>query len=287
MTASAEPMSNGDQNLDAATVDGFGREWQRFDQMGAPESELGRVFDLYFELFPWEQLPPAAVGFDAGCGSGRWARFVAPIVGMLHCVDASSEALEIAQRALAGQPNCVFHNVSVAAMPFEPGTMDFGYALGVLHHLPDPAAGLRACVRVLRPGAPLLIYVYYALDARPWWYRSLWRVSDLARRGIARLPHQVQYLLSDLVAGLVYWPLARASLLLDRAGRRLDNVPLAAYRHAAFYTMRTDAFDRLATRLERRFTADQVRTMMLDAGLRDVSLSQDFPYWSAIGFRAE
>jgi methylase of polypeptide subunit release factors len=32
-----------------------------------------------------------------GCGSGRWARFVAPHVGRLHCIDPSS-ALAVARQ---------------------------------------------------------------------------------------------------------------------------------------------------------------------------------------------
>lgn len=244
-------------NLDPATVEGFGREWQRFDQTGLPASELGRVFDLYFALFPWERLAPDATGFDAGCGSGRWARFVAPQVGKLHCLDASREALDVARRALKNHSNCVFHNVSIGDMPFAQGTMDFGYALGVLHHLPDPLAGLRACVRALRPGAPLLIYVYYALDGRPWWYRFLWHASDLVRQVTSRLPYRGQYLLSSTVAAVMYWPLARVAKLLALRGRGVENFPLSAYRQASFYTMRTDAFDRMSTRLERRFTVDE------------------------------
>lgn len=29
------------------------------------------------------------IGFDLGCGSGRWAFFVAPKVAKLHCIDRS------------------------------------------------------------------------------------------------------------------------------------------------------------------------------------------------------
>ena len=50
----------------------------------------------------------------ASCGSGRLARFVAPRVGRLHCIDPSS-ALAVAQSTLADQPNVQFHQASVAA----------------------------------------------------------------------------------------------------------------------------------------------------------------------------
>ena len=82
------------------------------------------------------------MGFDAGCGSGRWAALVAPRVGHLHCVDASSDALSVARRKLAGLSNVSFHDAPVDAMPLPDSSMDFGYSLGVLHHIPDTPAGL-------------------------------------------------------------------------------------------------------------------------------------------------
>src|SRR5262245_9851309 len=104
-------------NVDAATVEGFGDEWKRFDQSRASSEELRELFRQYFKLFPWDELPRDAVGFDAGCGSGRWAQFVLPRVGTLHCIDASGEALEVAKRNLNGFTNARFHHASVAEMP--------------------------------------------------------------------------------------------------------------------------------------------------------------------------
>ena len=112
------------------------------------------MFESYFDVFPWDLLAPSAVGEDIGCGSGRWARCVAPRVGTLHCVDASEAAVVAAQKNLSGIGNCQFHVAAVADLPFAEATLDFAYSLGVLHHLPDAWAGLRACVRTLNPGAP-------------------------------------------------------------------------------------------------------------------------------------
>ena len=154
-------------NLDADTVAGFGDEWTRFDQSALPEDERKAVFALYFRVFPWEALPPAATGFDLGCGSGRWACEVAPRVGTLHCVDASSAAVKVARKNLAGYDNCIFHVAGVDRIPLPDGSMDFGYSLGVLHHVPDTQAALRACVAKLKPGAPFLIYLYSAFRQSP------------------------------------------------------------------------------------------------------------------------
>jgi SAM-dependent methyltransferase len=272
-------------NLDRATVDGFGDEWSRFDQSALGEEEHRALFEKYFRIFPWAQLPPAAAGFDLGCGSGRWAKLVAPRVGHLTCVDASERALEVARRLLAGQPNCRFVHASVDRLPIEPGTMDFGYSLGVLHHVPDTAAGLRACVRCLKPGGVFLVYLYYAFDNRPAWYRAVWQVSELGRHVVSRLPHPLRHALSQLAAAGIYWPLARGAALAERAGADVRHLPLAFYRHQSFYTMRTDALDRFGTRLEQRFSRAEITRMMEAAGLGGITFSDQAPFWCAVGVR--
>lgn len=273
-------------NLDRAVVDSFGDEWTRFDQSALSRDELLDQFDGYFNVFPWERLGPDAEGMDVGCGSGRWARLVAPRVGTLHCIDASDGALAVARRNLAALPNCRFAHASVQAIPIEDGALDFGYCLGVLHHIPDTQAGLNACVAKLKPGAPFLVYLYYALDGRPGWFKALWRLSDVLRRAIAHSPDPIRFFVCDLIAATVYWPLSRFAGLMERLGRDVSNLPLSPYRHRAFYSLRTDALDRFGTRLEQRFSRDQVRAMMEASGLADIRFSTRSPFWCAVGLKA-
>lgn len=237
-------------NIDHAVVRGFGEEWTRFDQSDLDATELTTIAERYFAIFPWEQLSRDATGFDLGCGSGRWAKFVAPRVGELHCIDASEAALAVARRNLSGEPNVHFHHASVGALPLPRGSQDFGYSLGVLHHVPDPAAGLRDTVTYLKPGAPFLVYLYYAFDNRPAWFRAIWRASDVVRRGVARLPAAPRHLVADVLAAAVYFPLARLARAVERLGIDVRNMPLAAYRDHSFYVMRTDSLDRFGTRVE-------------------------------------
>jgi ubiquinone/menaquinone biosynthesis C-methylase UbiE len=273
------------KNIDSKTVEGFGEEWARFDQAPVGKDEASFIFNEYFHIFPWERLPRGAVGFDLGCGTGRWAARVAPRVGRLHCIDASEKALAVARRNLAPYPNCVLHLASVDNIPLPDGAMDFGYSLGVLHHVPDTAAGLQACAAKLKRGAPFLVYLYYAFDNRPAWFRGIWRLSDLLRRGIARCPVRAKHFLCDAIALAAYLPLARAARVWEWCGGEVANFPLSAYRRLSFYSMRTDALDRFGTRLEQRFTAREIRAMMEDAGFEDVSFSDGVPYWCAIGYK--
>lgn len=270
-------------NYDPAVVEGFGSEWQRFDQRSIEHREALELFNRYFAIFPWDTLPAKARGVDAGCGSGRWARFVAPRVGTLHCVDASAEALRVAKGNLQAFGNCRLHLATLDSMPLADCSLDFGYSLGVLHHIPDTPSALRACVRALKPGAPFLLYLYYAFDNRPAWFRAIWRASDRLRLLLSRSPSTVRNIVCDLLALSVYLPLARTAKVAARMGASVDHIPLSAYRDQSFYVMRTDALDRFGTRLEKRFRREEIRQMMAEAGLGEIQFHDGPPYWVAVG----
>jgi ubiquinone/menaquinone biosynthesis C-methylase UbiE len=207
-------------------------------------------------------------------------------VDTLHCVDASGRALSVAERNLADYPNCRFHLASIDAMPLSESSMDFGYSLGVLHHIPDTLSALRACVRTLKPGAPFLLYLYYAFDNRPAWFRAMWRVSDVLRQLISRSPFGVKRVVCDVCAACVYWPLARFARVAESLGASIDHFPLSTYRNQSFYVMRTDALDRFGTSLEKRYTRLEIRQMMEQTGLAEVRFRDEMPYWVAVGIKA-
>jgi len=49
--------------------------------------------------------------------------------------------------------------------------------------------------------------------------------------------------------------------------------------------MRTDAYDRFCTSLEKRFTRKQIEQMFLDAGFEAIRFSDDVPFWCALGLK--
>ncbi|MFL6861736.1 MAG: class I SAM-dependent methyltransferase [Allosphingosinicella sp.] len=272
-----------DRNIDVKTVEGFGEEWDAYDQQDLPPAEHRRLFEQYFSPFPFDSLPDGAEGFDLGCGSGRWALLAAERVGHLHCIDPSPKALDVARRRLAGVANVSFHLAGVDAIPLADGSQDFGYSLGVLHHVPDTRAAMASCVRKLKPGAPFLVYLYYSFDNRPPWFRAVWKTSEMGRAVISRLPFPLRKASTTAVAALVYWPLSRAATLLEKAGVPVSAFPLSAYRYRSFYSLRTDALDRFGTRLEQRFSKAEIRQMMIDCGLTAIEFREDEPFWVACG----
>jgi ubiquinone/menaquinone biosynthesis C-methylase UbiE len=207
-------------------------------------------------------------------------------VGILHCIEPSSEALRVARKNLAGLDGVRFSQSSVEEMNIADGSMDFGYCLGVLHHVPDTRAGIQSAVTKLKPGAPFLIYLYYAFDNQPKWFRAIHGVTAAFRVVLSRTPFQLRYAASQVIAAAVYWPMARAARIVERLGINVHSFPLAYYRDRQFYVMRTDALDRFGTRLEKRFTKAEIREMLETAGLRDITFSQTAPFWTAVGIKA-
>jgi len=276
-------MINRSVNIDEATVLGFGEEWASFTQEELDPAEQQKLFDQYFSVFPFDELPDDAEGFDLGCGSGRWAELAARRVGRLHCIDPAAKALAVARRRLKDVANVSFHECGVDDIPLGEASQDFGYSIGVLHHIPDTEAALAACIGKLKPGAPFLTYIYYAFDNRPGWFRVLWKVSELGRGAISRLPFGARKAATTAIAAAVYWPLARGVSLLEKAGVKVDNLPLAEYRYRSFYSMRTDSLDRFGTRLEQRFSRAEIEAMMRRCGLADIRFREGPPFWVACG----
>lgn len=276
---------SGKENFDPEVVEGFGNEWRRFDQSALKLSETQTLFNQYFAIFPWACLSEKSEGFDLGCGSGRWAKFVSPRVAKLYCIDASEAAIKVAKRNLSANSNCEFYCATTDNMPMADHSMDFGYSLGVLHHIPDTVSALRSCTKKLKQDAPFLLYLYYAFDNRPPWFKFIWKLSEAGRFILSRSPFRLKSIICDLIAMMVYWPLARMAKFAERVGASVDNMPLSAYRNQSFYVMRTDALDRFGTRLEKRFTKQQIKNMMEEAGLQDIRFNEGPPYWVAVGIK--
>nr|ADD96615.1 2 polyprenyl 3 methyl 5 hydroxy 6 metoxy 1 4 benz oquinol methylase [uncultured organism MedDCM-OCT-S12-C71] len=267
---------HGSVNKDSKVIDDFGDEWQRYGYVDFDRAALENNFAQYFDIFPWHQISENSEGFDMGCGSGRWAQFVAPRVGRLNCIEPS-QAIEVAKRNLAEHNNVSFYKETTEECSIEPASQDFGYCLGVLHHIPNTEAALGDCEKLLKSGAPLLLYLYYNFENRPLWFRALWRISDVMRQVICRLPASTKTIVCELIALTVYWPLARLALLARKILNNA-NMPLVDYADKPYYQMRNDALDRFGTRIEQRFSKTEIKGMLTRCGFVEIRFSDQRPF---------
>ena len=139
----------------------------------APLANLDRERELYknpmrrrahFHL-AWPTGRPSA-GLDilvAGCGTSQAARYA------LREPDARIVAIDISETSLSHtrdlQRKHKLNNIELHRLPIErvreiKRAFDLVVCTGVLHHLPDPDAGLRALRSVLKPSGAMRVMVY-------------------------------------------------------------------------------------------------------------------------------
>ena len=271
-------------NKDIKTVQDFGKEWGRFNQELVSE-QLIDIYKDYFSIFPFEMINKNSQGFDMGCGSGRWAKYMAPKVGKLYCIDPSLEALSVAKKNLSTFNNCIFENSTADSFSIPSHSLDFGYSLGVLHHVPNTQSALNKCVEKLKPGSPFLLYLYYNFDNRGYLFFTIWKFSNFFRKIISKSPFFLKTFICDVLAFFIYLPLAKVSLFLSSLGFNVRNIPLSYYRDKSFYVMRTDSLDRFGTSLEKRFSKKEIELMMVKSGLSRIKFSEEEPFWTAVGIK--
>jgi SAM-dependent methyltransferase len=273
------PQGNGDADL----VRSFGEEWVKFNAF--TDEELNRVGGELFDLWPGGQTGRVGAMVDIGCGSGRWTRYLRNRADHVDALDPS-EAILKAASVHADLLHVRWTQARAEALPFATHTFDMALCIGVLHHLQDPVIALREAQRVVKPGGQLYFYVYYALEQRGRLYKTLFRISDLFRRVIHRLPGRLKRTVCELIAILVYLPLVSLARLMKAVGIGIwKRMPLAYYHDKTYRIMRNDALDRFGTPREERFTQVQISAMLHEAGFSNVRFSAGPPYWHGIAQR--
>ena len=275
-------LKSDDQNLDKKTVDSFGNEWNRFKEFD--KDELTKIGDDYFDVVDLSSLS-GKVCLDVGCGSGRWAKYLAPYVKFIEAMDPSSSVFSAAT-FLSGERNVRITQAGVNAIPFPDNSFDFVYSLGVLHHLPDTELAIQHCFEKTKPGGWFLLYLYYNLDNRTILHKILFGITNQMRKQISRLPSKFKSMVCDAIAIFIYWPLSKIASLLSLFSVKTANAfPLGYYRKTSFHIMRNDSLDRFGTPLELRFSKLEITSMLERSGFRNLTFSKKQPYWHVIAQR--
>lgn len=270
------------QNIDRKVVEEFGDEWLKFHEHDDDLVKKGG--EEYFDILTDEMINSNTYVLDVGCGTARWTKYLAPKVGFIEAVDPS-DAIFAADKLLAKVPNVRLSKASIETLPFADETFDFVMSIGVLHHIPNTRQALIDCVKKVKKGGYFFVYLYYNLDTRGPFYKILFYSSDAIRKIVSPLPGKIKHFICDILAVAFYMPF----ILLGRFFKVLGfkdlakRMPLHGYQNRSFFMIRNDALDRFGTRLEQRFSKEQVIEMMQLAGLTDIIISPGIPFYHAVG----
>jgi len=273
-----------DQNLDQEVIDSFGREWAAFNYT---ESETDDALDLQFSAYTsiinlsdFNQKTSTAADF--GAGSGRWTSRLLPYFTKIYALEPSLGATNVLRYKFTAESRIEILQESVGANSIADESLDLAMSLGVLHHIPDTGRALKDIAKKVKSGGTFLCYLYYKLDDKPLFYRTLFRISDAFRWVVSRMPYGIRKMIAKVIALTVYFPLARVSKYLNARGKNTSNVPLHHYANMPFIMLQNDALDRFGTRLEQRFSKNEIIEMLTSAGfdLATLLFSDVEPYWT-------
>ena len=233
----------------------------------APRDPLAQraAFHLVWPDRPYVERDRTLV---AGCGTTQAARHAmlrgkAEVVG----IDVSSTSLEHSQQLARRHSldNLTLRRLAIEDVGDLGQTFDHIVCTGVLHHLADPVAGLRALGEVLAPGGAITLMVY-----APYGRAGVYLLQDYCRRlGITTESHD----LADLVATLREIPTGHPiSRLLRESPDFRDDDALA---------------DALLNPRDRAYAVPELLGLLDEAGLRLGRWARQAPYLPDCGSMSE
>jgi SAM-dependent methyltransferase len=247
----------------------FGYEWHAYAEILPEYEEQFRRWTVHLSPADWR----GKSFLDVGCGMGRnsfWAMTYGAREGC--AVDIDERSLANARRNLACFPTIEVARSSAYDLAFA-DRFDIAFAIGVIHHLADPAQALQKMVRAVRPGGQVLIWVY-GREGNRW---LVWLLNPLRRALFSRLP-------LALVHHLSLYPAALLWLLLRLGVRPIEYFKLLA--RFSFAHLRSIVFDQMLPRIAHYWPSETVVALMAGAGLEEIRLaSVNGMSWSAIGTR--
>ena len=123
-----------------------------------PESEFRPLHQINPLRLEWIDALASLLGkqvVDVGCGGGILAEAMARKGAQVLGIDLAGKSLKVAQlHALeAGAEGVRYREVSAETLAEEqPGHFDAVTCMEMLEHVPDPAAVVSACARLVKPG---------------------------------------------------------------------------------------------------------------------------------------
>ncbi|MDB5198172.1 MAG: Class SAM-dependent methyltransferase [Chitinophagaceae bacterium] len=269
-------------NIDHSVVEAFGDEWLKFQNY--TDETIDIFVKEYFDILDDTMVNKNTYAIDIGCGTGRWTKYLSTRAGFIEAIDPSN-AVFAADNLLGDITNVRLSKASVETIPFDDETFDFAMSVGVLHHIPNTQQAMTDCIKKVKKGGYFYCYLYYNLDNRGFAFKLLFKASDLIRKMVSSLPAKIKKVICDILAAVIYLPMVLLVRFFYFIGLKKigAKMPLSPYKNKSFFVLRNDALDRFGTKLEQRFSREEVIEMMKNAGLDNIIVGHTAPFYRAVG----
>ena len=241
----------------------FGFQWKLYSRTQLDDASSQRSESAFRRRtgFRPEDLKGKLV-LDVGCGMGRFAdvatRWGAHVVG----IDLSL-ASEVAAKNLADRTATIFQ-ADVFKLPFAPGSFDYIYSIGVLHHTPDCEQAFKSLPNLLKPGGRIAIWLYSSYN--PWY-----RMSDVYRKVTRKMAPETLHKFCRLVVPLygLHQGLKKIPLVGKFASSTLAwAIPMSHNKDATWRVL--DTFDWYSPWYQSKHTYEEVFRWFEACGLEDL-----------------
>jgi SAM-dependent methyltransferase len=250
------------------TAQRFGYMWGEQAAVATPPTQYSPYhLDGMREALAAPRL--AGLVLDAGCGEGVDLSQVAlspdcEVIG----VELSSGGVATTMARTRGFERAHVVQGDLLRLPIASNTFDAAYSYGVVHHTPDPLRAVLEIARTLKPGAPLLYYVYEDFSDRSWFWRAALALANSVRVVSTRLPPAALMRVCRALSPVVY-------VLCTVPSRRFRWAARFPYRHGVDpWSMSGDLFDRLSAPIETRYSRQGAAELACSAGLEVVRVAQ-------------
>ena len=257
------------RRLETATSERFGYGWSQASPGALTEPVAYHLHKMRTAL----GAPPfEGRVLDAGCGEGIDLGSVALSDGCVAVgVELSDGGVAITRARIDGINRAYVVQGNVLALPVASGVFDGAYSYGVVHHTVDPAGAVREIARTLKPGAPLLLYVYEDFSRRSLPWRVALTSVNAGRSLVWRLPPRAIRAVCWLIAPFVYagctWP--------SRHFAVAARFPYPATQNPTLRSLIPDLYDRFAAPIEARYSERGAAALATQAGLVVRRMVQD------------
>lgn len=146
-------------NVSAAELTKFGELAERWWDPKGPQRPLHELNPARLAYVRERVTLRGAQVLDVGCGAGLFSEALAGEGASVVALDLAPELIEIARLHLLESGYSVDYRLQSAESLAEaqPESFDVVVCMEMLEHVPDPAATVQACARLLKPGGQLFL----------------------------------------------------------------------------------------------------------------------------------